>query len=177
MFVTNAGRVHSMSVSRPTPATFDEMYRKYSRDVFQFVLYLSGDWAQAEDITAEVFLRLWASESEIRTATLKSYLLTIARNLYLEQWRREKRKSALDMDIGFEGKQFEEAANRQEVERMMAALKQLPELERAALLLRAEDEHSYAVIGELLGIPEAAARMKVFRARMRLGELVERSKV
>ena len=166
-----------MSVSRPTPATFDEMYRKYSRDVFQFVLYLCGDWAQAEDITAEVFLRLWASASEIRTATLKSYLLTIARNLYLEQWRREKRKSALDMDVGFEGKQFEEVANRQEVERMMAALKQLPELERAALLLRAEDEHSYAVIGELLGIPEAAARMKVFRARMRLGELMERSKV
>ena len=177
MFVTNAGRVHSMSVRRPNPATFDEMYRKYSRDVFQFVLYLSGDWAHAEDITAEVFLRLWTSETEIRTATLKSYLLTIARNLYLEQWRREKRKSALDMDVGFEGKQFEEAANRQEVERMMAALKQLPELERAALLLRAEDEHSYAVIGELLGIPEAAARMKVFRARLRLGELMERSKV
>ena len=166
-----------MSVSRPTPASFDEMYRKYSRDVFQFVLYLCGDWAHAEDITAEVFLRLWTSEAEIRTATLKSYLLTIARNLYLEQWRREKCKSPLDMDVGFDAKQFEDVASRQEVERMMAALKELPELERAALLLRAEDEHSYAVIGELLGIPEAAARMKVFRARLRLGELMERSKV
>ena len=166
-----------MSVSRPTPASFDEMYRKYSRDVFQFVLYLCGDWAHAEDITAEVFLRLWTSEAEIRTATLKSYLLTIARNLNLEQWRREKRKSPLDMDVGFDAKQFEDVASRQEVERMMAALKELPELERAALLLRAEDEHSYAVIGELLGIPEAAARMKVFRARLRLGELMERSKV
>ena len=166
-----------MNVSRPSPATFDEIYRKYSRDVFQFVLYLSGDWAQAEDIAAEVFLRLWTSETEIRTATVKSYLLTIARNLYLEQWRREKRKSPLDVDVGFAGKQHEDAANRQEVERMMAALAQLPELERSALLLRAEEEHSYAVIGQLLGIPEASARMKVFRARLRLGELMDRSKL
>ena len=163
-----------MNVSRPTPASFDEIYGKYSRDVFQFVLYLCGDWAQAEDIASEVFLRLWTSEAEIRTATLKSYLLTIAMNLYLEQWRREKRKSPLEMDVGFAGRQLEDAANRQEVDRMMAALTQLPELERAALLLRAEDEHSYAVIGELLGIPEASARMKVFRARLRLGELTNR---
>ena len=174
MFVTKTSPVHSMNVSRPTPASFDEIYGKYSRDVFQFVLYLCGDWAQAEDIASEVFLRLWTSEAEIRTATLKSYLLTIARNLYLEQWRREKRKSPLEMDVGFAGRQLEDAANRQEVDRMMAALTQLPELERAALLLRAEDEHSYAVIGELLGIPEASARMKVFRARLRLGELTNR---
>ena len=73
---------------------------------------------------------------------VKSYLLTIARNLYLEQWRREKRKSSLDYDVGFAGKQYEDAASRQEVERVMEAMRQLPELERAALLLRAGDSGS-----------------------------------
>lgn len=166
-----------MDVSSQTPATFNEIYGKYSKGVFQFVLYLSGDWARAEDITAEVFLRLWTSESEIRTATVKAYLFTIARNLYLEQWRRERRKSSLEGDIPFQAPQLPDLMNRQEVERVTAALAQLPELERAALLLRAEDELSYAVIGELLEIPEASARMKVFKARMKLTEMLERSKV
>ena len=163
-------------MSRPTPATFNELYEKYSRDVFQFVLYLSGDWARAEDITSEVFLRIWTSETEIRAVSVKAYLFTIARNLYLEQWRRERRKSSLDGDIPMPARQLPDLVNRQEVERVTVALAQLPELERAALLLRAEDELSYAVIGELLEIPEASARMKVFRARTKLTEILDRSK-
>ena len=163
-----------MYVSRQTAASFDELYGKYSRDVFQFVLYLSGDRAQAEDITSEVFLRMWTSDAEIRTATVKAYLLTIARNLYLEQWRRDRKKIELPDHIAVNGTQFSDAANRAELDRVTAALQQLPELERAGLLLRAEDELSYAMIAELLEIPQATARMKVFRARLRLTEILGR---
>ena len=164
-----------MYVSRQTVASFDELYGKYSRDVFQFVLYLSGDRAQAEDITSEVFLRMWTSDAEIRTLTVKAYLLTIARNLYLEQWRRERRKTELPEHLASVGTQLNDAANREELDRVASALQQLPELERAALLLRAEDELSYAMIGELLEIPESSARMKVYRARLRLSEILGRN--
>jgi RNA polymerase sigma factor (sigma-70 family) len=68
-----------------------EIYERYARDVHRFVLYLSGDPALADDITADTFVRLWTAPGEIRTATVKAYLFTIARNLYLTSQRREPR--------------------------------------------------------------------------------------
>ena len=165
-----------MYVSSKKVASFDELYGKYARDVFQFVLYLSGDKARAEDITSEVFLRVWTSDAEIRAVTVKAYLFTIARNLYLEQWRRERRNTELPEHISTSGTQFNDAANREHLARVTEAMQELPELERAAVLLRAEEELSYAIIGQLLDIPEATARMKVYRARVRLVEILGRKK-
>jgi RNA polymerase sigma-70 factor (ECF subfamily) len=55
-----------------------------------------------------------------------------------------------------------------EVRAVLAALQQLPELDRTALLMRALDEMPYEEIAETLGIPVAAARVKVYRARLKL---------
>ena len=60
---------------------FHELYESYSRDVYRFALYLSGDPALADDVTSETFIRVWSSPEPIRLATVKAYLLTIARNL------------------------------------------------------------------------------------------------
>ena len=38
----------------------ETLYQSYSRDVFRFALYLSGNWEDAEDITAETFVRAWS---------------------------------------------------------------------------------------------------------------------
>lgn len=51
----------------------ETLYESYSRDVFRFVLYLSGNWEDAEDITAETFVRAWVAEDSIRVATVKGY--------------------------------------------------------------------------------------------------------
>ena len=61
----------------------ETLYQSYSRDVFRFALYLSGNWEDAEDITAETFVRAWVAEDSIRLATVKGYLFAIARNLFL----------------------------------------------------------------------------------------------
>ena len=62
---------------------FHELYDRYSRDVYRFALYLSGDPALADDIASETFIKLWSSPEPVRFATVKAYLLTIARNLWL----------------------------------------------------------------------------------------------
>ena len=62
---------------------FHDLYESYSQDVYRFALYLSGDPAVADDITSETFVRVWSSPEPIRLATVKGYLLTIARNLWL----------------------------------------------------------------------------------------------
>src|SRR6188474_2404593 len=76
--------------------SFHELYEKYARDVHRFALYLSGDPALADDVTAETFVRVWSAPEPVRLATVKAYLLTIARNLCRMERRRSARVQGLD---------------------------------------------------------------------------------
>ncbi len=154
-------------------SAFEELYERYARDVYRFALYLSGSSAQAEDITAETFVRVWTARDKIRVATVKAYLFTIARHLHADGRRRDSRHSALS--DGFvdpsPGPELAAAA-RQELGAVLAALQQLPELDRAALLMRAQDAMPYEEIAASLGLSLPAAKVKVHRARLKLAELV-----
>jgi RNA polymerase sigma factor (sigma-70 family) len=75
---------------------FQGLYESYAPEVYRFAFWLAGDSSEAEDITSETFVRAWARNSTIRTETLKAYLFTIARNVFLEQQRKSKRQVALE---------------------------------------------------------------------------------
>ena len=75
---------------------FQDLYESYATQVYRFALWLAGDSSEAEDITSETFIRAWVHNSTIRTETLKAYLFTIARNVYLERQRKRKRQVAFD---------------------------------------------------------------------------------
>ena len=75
---------------------FQDLYDSYAPDVYRFSLWLSGDRADAEDVMSETFVRAWARRDTIRTRTLKAYLFTIARNVYLEQQRKYRRHVELE---------------------------------------------------------------------------------
>ncbi len=62
---------------------FHELYTRYVGDIFRFALFLCGDAAEAEDITAETFARALTGKAPLVSSTVKGYLLTIARNLHL----------------------------------------------------------------------------------------------
>jgi RNA polymerase sigma-70 factor (ECF subfamily) len=151
------------------PAAFSDLYERYSKDVYRFALYLSGDPSLAEDITGETFLRVWSSATPVRLASVKAYLLAIARNLYLHELRRTKLLNPIESEIPAVSLEARAEA-RSELDRVLADLRELPELDRAAVLLRAEDGLSYEEISEVLGLPIATVKVKVHRARLRLSE-------
>lgn len=153
---------------------FGDLYRQHAPDVFRFALYLSGNRSDAEDITSETFVRAWTSSEPIRTATVKGYLFTIARNLFLKSHRRASRQVELPEDLpdrapGPQAAVESDAALR----RVLAALQELPEVDRAALLMRAQDEMPYEEIARSLGISLAAVKVKIHRARLALAPLRE----
>src|SRR4029453_14561138 len=76
--------------------TFHEIYERHYQDVYRFAVFLTGDPGRAEDLTADTFVRAWVARDRIRQATVRAYLLTITRNLYRDQRRREKPTAALD---------------------------------------------------------------------------------
>ena len=148
---------------------FQEMYERYARDVHRFVLYLSGDPALAEDITSETFVRLWASDERIRTQTVKAYLFAIARHLCIDSRRAASRRAEMDPDFPEPGASPEMLAHyRSELREVLKLLHELPEVDRAALLMRAQQGMPYEEISQALGVSLAAVKVKIHRARLKL---------
>lgn len=151
---------------------FHELYEKYSRDVYRFALYLSGDRGVAEDVTSETFIRVWSSPEPVRMATVKAYLLTIVRNLCLMERRRVLRREGLDETLPDLGQSVVRRVEvKDELDRVLMALQEFSEVDRAALLMRADEGLAYEEIAVALGLPVATVKVKVHRARLRLAKV------
>ena len=151
-------------------STFTELYGNHAGAVYRFALYLSGDSSLAEDIVSETFLRVWDSTVEVRMETVRGYLFAIARNLFLRELQRRRRQSALEDCHPVPATIPRELEAREDLRKTLAALSELPESSRAALLLRAWEGLSYEEIARILGISVAAAKVKIHRARLSLAE-------
>lgn len=151
---------------------FEALYERHARSVYRFVLSLSGNPAVAEDVTSETFVRVWSARERVDLATVIGYLMTIARRLYLEQLGRARRHGELphDPEDGAPGP-HERAEARAALDAVLADLQTLAEPDRAALLMRAEDQMPYEEIAAALGTTPGAVKVRVHRARRRLAEL------
>jgi RNA polymerase sigma-70 factor, ECF subfamily len=148
------------------------LYRKYAPDVFRFALYLSGERSEAEDITAETFVRVWTAPERIELGTVKGYLFTIARNLFLQERRKRSRQVELDREpLDARASPQVAAEQKAELRAVLAEMQLLPEVDRAALLMRAGEGMPYEEIARALGISLSAAKVKVHRARLALAGL------
>jgi RNA polymerase sigma-70 factor, ECF subfamily len=123
------------------PLGFHELYSRYAADVRRFAFWLCGD---ADDITAETFVRVWAAYDRVRMATVKGYLFTIARNLFLQARQRAQRQVELSDDLATTTPSpVEISEQRTELARVIRALQTLPEIDRAALILRVETRRCF----------------------------------
>jgi len=148
---------------------FQDLYNSYAADVYRFTFWLSGDGYDAEDLTSETFIRAWASRVPIRTKTLKAYLFTIARNLYLERQRKRKREVALEDIFSDPNPGPEKLIEvRLEIQKVHEVLQTLPEIDRAAFILRVQHELPYAEIARVLELSLSSAKVKVHRIRKKL---------
>jgi RNA polymerase sigma-70 factor (ECF subfamily) len=148
---------------------FQELYESYANEIYRFSLWLAGDSSEAEDITSETLIRAWAHNSRIRTETLKAYLFTISRNIYLQHQRKKNRQVALD-DVHPDpapgpDKMTESQLQLQQVQKV---LQTFPECDRTAFVLRVQHELPYVEIARVLEISLSASKVKVYRVRKKL---------
>jgi RNA polymerase sigma-70 factor (ECF subfamily) len=149
---------------------FTGLYRTYAGDVYRFALYLSGDPALAEDIVSETFLRIWDSATVVRRETVRGYLFTIARNVFLHDLRRARRQDPLEDNHAVSATAVRDLESREDLAHTLAALQTLPETDRSALLLYAREGVSYEEIARVLSLSLSAVKVKIHRARLFLAE-------
>jgi RNA polymerase sigma-70 factor (ECF subfamily) len=149
--------------------SFHQLYESYAEDVYRFAFSLSGTRIDAEDITSETFIRAWVKHDSIRTETLKAYLFTIARNLYLESMRKKPQQIPLEdfyQDPKPNPERIVEAAfDLMDVHKF---LQTVSEIDRTAFVMRVQHELPYAEIARCLELTESAAKVKVHRVRRKL---------
>jgi len=152
---------------------FQYLYDTYARDVYRFAYWLCGDAIDAEDITSETFLRAWTHRANIRTETMKAYLLSIARNLYLERLRKHRLHTELTdgMPDPVPGPD-KRSEYQDDLARIQKALQEIKEVDRAAFILRIEHELPYEEIARVLQLSLSAVKVKVHRVRLKLTSVV-----
>ena len=145
------------------------MYESYAAEVFRFSLWLSGNSLEAEDITSETFIRAWVHNSKIRTETLKAYLFTICRNVYLGHKRKRKHQVVLE-DIYPDPAPGPDKLTESQLrlQRVQKILQTLPEIDRTAFVLRVQHELPYDEIARVLELSLTATKVKVYRVRKKL---------
>lgn len=149
--------------------TFEQLYARYSADVYRFSYWLCGNEDDAKDITSETFVRVWTSTTETQTETVKAYLFTIARNLHLQRVRNRKKFSPLTDEIPErQDDSIHPSEIRSELEQTWKVLETLPEIDRSVMIMKAQDDLSYHEIAQLTGLTVSAIKVKIFRIRQKL---------
>lgn len=170
-------------------AAWEEMVRQYSRRIYNLAYRFTGNRAAAEDLTQEVFLRLYRTleQYDPREGDLSSWLMRVARNLIIDDYRRRARTPAQNGEDLAEHEYHLRADEREDPhalverrelsEQIHAALAKLsPEL-RACVILRDLEGLSYQEIAEALQIPEGTVKSRINRGRLELARVLRRMKV
>jgi RNA polymerase sigma-70 factor (ECF subfamily) len=147
---------------------FDESYPSLCRFL---ECLLGGGRAAAEDVAQESFMRLHHKGlGSLPEGEARFWLFRVARNLALNELNRgQTRRRLFDRVVAAFGghapdpEREYEAAERREL--VLEMLRLLPEQQRAALLLREQEEMSYREIAGVLGVSEAKVKVDIFRAR------------
>ena len=163
-----------------TPPSWDQVVREHSARVYRLAYRLTGNVPDAEDLTQEVFVRVFRSLSTYTPGTFEGWLHRITTNLFLDMARRKQR-------IRFEGL-GEEAAGRLsgdeptpaqafdarhldgDVQQAIAAL--APEY-RAAVVLCDIEGLSYEEVADTLGVKLGTVRSRIHRGRAQLRVALE----
>jgi RNA polymerase sigma-70 factor (ECF subfamily) len=154
-----------------------EIYARYAAPLYRFALALCANRADAEDLVADTFVRLWAAPGEIRHETLRAYLFTICRNLHRKRRKRAGRELPLDTQAPvLDPSQLpdERAAAALQLARVELQMAALGDIDRRALLMRTAEGRSYEEIGHALGLSSGAVRVRVHRVRAQIMKALER---
>jgi len=171
-----------LQVQQGDLVSFEGLVDRYKQPIFNLIYRMLRDADEAEDIAQKVFIQVYkASERYRPTAQFSTWIFTIARNLTLNEIRRRSRKpntDSLDATIDPEGDQIpreyrdvkskdarEEAMRRELLDRIDLGISELPENQRAAILLCKEGDVSYDEIAKILNCSVSAVKSLLFRAR------------
>jgi RNA polymerase sigma-70 factor (ECF subfamily) len=169
-------------------AAWEYLVRQYSRRVYHLAYKFVGRHEQAEDLTQEVFLKIYRSLDQYNpeVGDFPNWLLRLARNLIIDDYRRRQRQpteGGEDLEVHVHHLQSRTDHPQQRIERqeqslqIMQAIEKLSPDLRQCVIMRDIEEMTYQEIVEKLQIPEGTVKSRINRGRIELARILRRMKV
>ena len=155
-------------------AAFDALYNQFVGKVHNFIKNISGDSALAEDITQEVFIKLWRRREELDpTLNIESWLFVCARNLFLNEIRHRRHQDAFATEIKRVVSPVEESTMEQVLfhltEKALADMvREMPPQRQKIFVLSKVRGLSAAEIASLMSISERTVENHLYQARKQM---------
>ena len=170
---------------------FQELVKRFQKNVFALLYQLAPEWRDLNDLSQEVFIRVYRGIHNLRNPKIfRSWLNQIVLNLFYDELRKRPRRiKTVSMDQSYEDdsgesefykeikdsklKPDELISNLETRDAIKAAMAQLPEQFRTAIVLRELQGLQYEEIAELLGCALGTVKSRIWRARERLQVILE----
>jgi RNA polymerase sigma-70 factor (ECF subfamily) len=154
---------------------FHKEYLSLAETLYRVAFYILESEADAEDAVQELYLKLWRNRSALDgIRNPRAYAVTLLRNLCLDRIRQAVRTLDAEVPESIGGGFDPEAAmdQKERLEKVLAAIKSLPERQREILILRTVEGLSYEEIGERTGMNYLTLRVLLSRARQTLKKML-----
>lgn len=147
--------------------TFEGIYKTYAKDIRSFLFFKTQDINKAEDLMQNVFIKLWDNCSKVDYDKVKSYIFTIANNLFLNEVKHEKvvrnynkhnKKEKTDISPEFI------MLEKEFMDKLETAIANLPEKQREVFLMNRIEKKKYKEIAEELSISVKAVEKRMHQA-------------
>lgn len=165
-------------------AAFESLVREFERPVFALAMQSTQNREDAEDITQEVFMKIWRSRGDFRgDCSVATWFFRIARNTINDSLRRRTKHQSISLtdddseetDIPTTDDDPAESYERKErIKAVRRAIRELSAEHRELILLRDMNGLSYKEITELTGLDEGTVKSRLFRARNNLREILKK---
>ena len=163
--------VQHLLQARRYQEALERLLDRYEQKVFRMALTLIRDAGRAEEVTQDIFLKLWrALPGFDGRAALSTWLYTIARNTCLSAVRTESYRKTSPLDESSQPTVPNTALRDLALEQ---CLSRLPETQREVITLFYLEERSVADVATMLDLPEGTVKSHLHRARRALGEMME----
>jgi RNA polymerase sigma-70 factor, ECF subfamily len=163
---------------------WDAIVKQYWRKVFNVAYKFVGKHDEAEDLTQDIFLKIFKSlDTFDRRANFQTWLISISRNLCIDHYRSvRKERETIDRDVDAndltptspEPGPIAVLEHRDRVSLLRQAMSALPETLRTAVLMRDIHELSYQEIADRLRLPEGTVKSRINRGRTELARQIRK---
>jgi len=173
---------------RGDSAAFGELVRRYGNGVLGYLIKMSGNRHEAEDLFQETFKRVHEKAHTFRGGKFKSWLFTIATNVAIDGLRRRRRMRVVSLNQKLDCtdrnseelsavaladdscEPSQEAAKAEQAELVRDAIESLPARQRATLVLAYYQQLSYPEVAKVLGCSLGTVKTQMYRALRTLGK-------
>lgn len=167
---------HSMSNNVCSEKIFNELHATWGKPIYHYIYYKCGDEAQADDLVQEAFIKLWQNCIKVSPEKAKSFLYTVANNMFLNEVAHKKvvlKHAQRQPDQMNEQSPEYIMEENQFRDKLQTAIANLTDAQRTAFLMNRIEGKKYTEIAELLEISVKAVEKRMSQALAALRKDIE----